>query len=110
MIDETIKRIEKTVTDTGILTGERKAELLHLVADLKKEVGELGKTHHEHAGSIASYAESSVREAVRSEPDTELLEHTLNGLSLSVRRFEVSHPTLIGIINNIGQVLSNIGI
>ncbi len=110
MIQETIKRIEKTIAETNTVNAERKNELLLLVAHLKDEIKGLETTHHEDAGSIASYTESSVREAMRSQPDNELLQHTLEGLSLSVRRFEVSHPTLIGIINNIGQLLNNIGI
>jgi hypothetical protein len=110
MIIETIERIEKAISEADTLTGERKAEMLHLVSSLKAEIGTLGETHPEHAYSIASYAESSVREAVRSNPDTELFRHTLDGLSLSVRHLEVSHPTLIGVINKIAEMLANMGI
>jgi hypothetical protein len=110
MIEETIRRIEKNINETDTLAGGKKEELLHLITELKKEVDLLGETHHEDAGSIASYAESSIREAVRSQRDAELLRHTLDGLSLSVKRFEVSHPTLIDVINNIGQVLGSSGI
>jgi hypothetical protein len=110
MIDSTIKRIEKTITETEAIDGKRKEELLNLVSSLRQEIGSLDESHREHAGSIVSYAETSVREATRNEPDDEMLKHSLDGLSLSVRRFEVSHPTLIGVINNIGQVLGNIGI
>ena len=110
MIDATIKRIEKTISETGTITDDRKNELLQLVGNLKEEINNLEEAHQEHAGSIMSYAESSVREATRMQPDNDLLKHSLDGLSLSVRRFEVSHPTLIGVINNIGQVLGNIGI
>jgi len=110
MIDETIQRIEKTIGENETLDENRKKELMDLVAHLKNEIDNLGDTHREDAGSIASYAESSVREAVRSEVDAELLQHTLDGLSLSVRRFEISHPMLIGIINNIGRILNQIGV
>ena len=110
MIDETITRIEKTIAETEAISSERKEELLHLVTSLKQEIDNLEDANQEHAGSIISYTESSLREAVRTEPDSELLQHSLSGLSLSVRRFEVSHPTLMGIINDIGQVLGNIGI
>jgi len=110
MVNETIKRIEKTINTTEVLTEERKQRLLQLVSDLKTEIDELGDAHEEDAGSIASYTENSIREAVKSQHDAELFQHSMNGLQLSVRRFEVSHPTLIGIINNIGQVLNNLGI
>jgi hypothetical protein len=39
-----------------------------------------------------------------------LLRHSLDGMALSVRRFEVSHPRLVGVINNIGQTLWRMGI
>ena len=110
MINETVKRIEKNIAENETMTGERKNELMSLVGQLKDEINQLETTHQEAAGSIASYAESSVREAVRSEPDDLLLKHSLDGLSLSVRRFEVSHPTLIDVINTIGQVLTGSGI
>lgn len=110
MIDSTIKRIEKTISENEAIDSERKEELLRLVTSLKQEIGNLEDVHQEHAGSIVSYTESSIREAMRAEPDNDMLNHSLQGLSLSVRRFEVSHPTLIGVINNIGQVLGNIGI
>jgi hypothetical protein len=110
MIDETIKRIEKTVASNETIGKERKDELLGLISNLKKEIGKIDKTNKEAAASIAHYTESSIQEAVKEKQDSELLEHSLKGLFLSVRRFEVSHPTLIGIINNIGQTLNNFGI
>ena len=110
MINDTIKIIESTINDSSTISDERKQELLNLVTQLKNEIENMDDSQQEQAGSIASFAESSVREAVKSEQDSELLEHSLKGLSLSVRRFEVSHPTLMGIINNIGQVLNNQGI
>lgn len=110
MIDETVNRIEATVQNSDVLSDERKNELLTLISDLKTEINTLNERDAEHAGSIIRYAESSVKEAIRSEQDTELLEYTLKGLTLSVRKFEASHPTLLGVINNIGQILGNIGI
>lgn len=110
MINETLKRIETSIAGNETLADERKNELIGLVNQLKGEIRELETTHAEDADSIASYTESSVREATRNEPDDVLLQHTLDGLSLSVRRFEVSHPTLMGVINTISQVLSGSGI
>ena len=110
MIKETLRRIEANIAENTTLPEERKHELITLVDQLKSEIEQLETTHSEDAGSIASYTESSVREATRSEPDDVLLQHTLDGLSLSVRRFEVSHPTLMGVINTISQVLSGSGI
>lgn len=110
MIHETIRRIEKNLLENETIGDTRKKELLELVDRLKGEIESLGEDNHEHAGSIASFTESSVREATRLQRDSELLEHSLKGMSLSVRKFEVSHPALVGIINSIGQSLNSIGI
>ena len=70
----------------------------------------LAETHGEAANNIASVTEASVREAMRQERDQELLGQRVDDMQSSVRRFEVSHPKLVGLINNIGQTLWKIGI
>lgn len=110
MVGETIARIEKEIGANQSLSDEKKRELFHLVSKLKKEIEGLGESHYEDARSIAKYTEASVQEATRLSPNPELLKHSLEGMSLSVNRFEVTHPTLVGIINTIGHTLSNIGI
>jgi predicted AlkP superfamily phosphohydrolase/phosphomutase len=110
MVKETLKRIETNLAENATLPEEQRTELISLVDKLKIEIQQLETTNSEDAGSIVSYTESTLREATRTEPDDVLLQHTLDGLSLSVRRFEVSHPTLMGIINTISQVLSGSGI
>jgi hypothetical protein len=109
MIQETISRIEERVGATG-LSEEKKMELLSLVANLRREVAALAETHIEDAHSIAAFAETSVREATRAEKNPELLEMSVGAMKLSAQRFEISHPTLIGLINAIGQTLWKIGI
>jgi hypothetical protein len=110
MVQETITRIENQLSANESLNAEKKQELLSLVRELKKEVAGLAETHREDAQSIAGFAETSVYEAMRKERDQELLSHSLDGMALSVRRLEVSHPRLVGIINTIGQTLWKIGI
>ena len=110
MIKETISRIEECLKTNEGLNSEKRDDLLSLVADLKKEVAALAETHSEDAHSIAAFAETSIREATRAEKNPELLEMSLGAMKLSARRFEISHPTLIGLINAIGQTLWKIGI
>jgi hypothetical protein len=110
MIRETISRIEDQLKGNNSLDAGKKQELISLVKELKKEVGILAETHHEDARSIASFTETSVHEATRRERNEELLSHSLEGMALSVRRFEVSHPRLTGLVNTIGQTLWKIGI
>lgn len=110
MINETITRIEQEISTNTSITAEQKQDLIDLIAGLKKEIATLGETHYEDASSIANYTETSFHEAMREKLNPELLTHSLEGMSLSARSFEVSHPKLIGVINNIGRTLMNIGI
>jgi len=110
MVNETITRIEHQIESNSGLDGAEKQELLTLVANLKREVSGLAETHVDDARSLAEHAATSVHEATRETTDPELLKHSLEGLSLAVRKFEVSHPGLTGIINNIGQTLYKMGI
>ncbi len=110
MVNETIERMEARIKENQGLSAETKQELLELVSTLKGEVSNLAQTHDDEARSIAGFVETSVHEATRNEVDAELLNHSLRGLSLSVRRFEVSHPRLVNVINTIGQALRNIGL
>ena len=107
MVEKTIARIEEQINGNESLSDEKKRELLSLLGELKGEVSSL---HGDDARSIAGYTEASVHEATREKLNKELLQHSLDGLSLSVRRFEVSHPQLTGLINNIGQTLWKLGI
>jgi hypothetical protein len=110
MLRETISRIEDQLRGTASLDPGKREELLSLVGALKEEVAALAETHREDARSIASFAETSVQEAMRNEKNRELLTHSLDGLALSARRFEVSHSRLTGLVNAIGQTLWKIGI
>jgi hypothetical protein len=109
-INETISRIEERLATNEGISAEKRAELLSLIAELKGEVASLAKTHAEDAHSIAAFTETSVREATRTERNPELLEMSVGAMKLSARQFEVSHPTLVGLINAIGQTLWKIGI
>ncbi len=110
MIEDTITQIEERIEKTKSLNDEKKRELLNLLSILKTEVSELSRTHTEHTQSITGFAGVSIHEAIRKEKNPQLLELSLQGLSTSVEGFESSHPQLVGIVNSICNVLSNIGI
>jgi predicted transcriptional regulator len=110
MVNETIARIEKEIRSNKSMTDDQRKELINLVSRLKSEIEGLGESHPEVARSIAKHTEASVQEATRENPNPELLKHSLDGMALSVQSFEVSHPKLVGVINNLGQTLMNIGI
>ena len=110
MIKETISSIEAKIQTADAISGDKKRELLQLLATLQSEVATLSKTHDEQAQSIAGFTEMSAHEATRSKQNPELLELSLKGLSSSVEGFENSHPRLVQIVNSISHTLSNLGI
>ncbi len=110
MAEETISQLETRIREAKSLDEEKKRELLHLLSTLKAEVSELSKTHAEHTRSITSFTEVSIHEAMREVKNPQLLKLSLQGLSTSVEGIESSHPKLVGIVNSICHVLSNIGI
>ncbi|MGH7952202.1 MAG: DUF4404 family protein [Limisphaerales bacterium] len=110
MIEKTIDEIEAKIRGANSVNGERKNELLQLLAALKTEIGSLEKTHGEHARSIAGFANVSAHEATREKQNPQLLQHSLAGLRASVNGFEQSHPKLVQLVNSISNTLSNFGI
>ena len=110
MVEETITQIEARIKKAESLNNERKKELLDLLSTLKTEVSKLSKADAEDAQSIAVFTEVSIHEAIREEKHPQLLNISLKALSTSVKRFENSHPKLVGIVNSICNTLSNIGI
>jgi len=110
MLQDTISKIEGRIQNSAALGGEHRAELLKLLGELKSEITELSKTHHEQAESIASFAELSAREATRASKNPQVLQHSIGGLQSSVGEFETSHPQLAAVVNRIASVLANMGI
>lgn len=110
MIQSTLNKIEERLKKVESVTNENRSELLNLVSELKAEIADLAKTHSEHAESITGFAAVSTREATRQEKNPELLKLSIDGLAASVEGFETSHPTLVGVVNRICAMLSNLGI
>ncbi|OPY18952.1 DUF4404 family protein [Syntrophus aciditrophicus] len=110
MIQNTLEKIEERLKKTESMSDENKSELLDLISTLRIEIANLSKTHNEQAESITGFTEVSTREAIRQEKNPELVKLSIAGLEKSVEGFETSHPTLVGIVNRICTMLSNLGI
>jgi len=110
MIQKTMEKIRAKVRQEGCVASEKKDELLGLLSVLETEITELSATNSEHAESITGFIERSAHEATRQERQPELLEHSLAGLTASVKGFEASHPALVESINSVCNLLANIGI
>lgn len=110
MIDETIKKLERQLREVDAMDQGKRAEILGLLNDLKQEVNEVAVTNREHAESISAFATASAHEATRKEHNPELLELSLKGLQSSVHGFEQTHPKLVGVVDRVCRMLSNLGI
>lgn len=110
MAQNTLKKIEEKIRQNSSLTEENKTELLNLLATLQPEIAEISKTQAEHAESIAGFIERSTHEAMRQQKNPTLKRLAIDGLSASVKDFELSHPKLVETVNYIANVLANMGI
>jgi uncharacterized phage infection (PIP) family protein YhgE len=110
MIKETITKLEDKVKHINSIKEENKTQLLNLLSTLKSEIEELAQTEGEHAESIVGFTEISTHEATRQDKDQQRLKHSVDELASSVEGFEVSHPTLVGTVNALCVMLSNLGI
>lgn len=110
MVQKTIEIIEDKIRKNSSLPDVNKAELLDLLEKLKPEIMNLANAKTEHAESITGFIERSTHEAMRNEKNPDLLKIAVNGLSASVKGFEVSHPELVENVNYIANALANMGI
>ena len=110
MLKDTVRKMEDAIRKIDSLPGREKTELLALLSALKTEVGRLSETHEEQAHSIASLADMAAHEATRQDKSPALMKHSVEGLALSSQGFEVSHPKMVGILNEICTMLARIGI
>jgi Mg2+ and Co2+ transporter CorA len=110
MVEESLSRIEKTIQNAQGIDSQKRSELLALTGELRGEVAKLADTDQQHAQSIAGFAQVTTHEATRDDRNPDLLRLSLDGLTASVERFEATHPRLVRAVNNISQMLSNIGL
>jgi len=112
MLEDTLKHIDDAIRKIKSFKAKAKdkAELVSLLDSLKDEVARLSETHGEQARSIAGFADVAAHEATRRERSEDLLDHSLEGLSLSAKEIETSHPEIVEIIDQVSTMLSRIGI
>jgi Mg2+ and Co2+ transporter CorA len=89
MKKNTLEDIEEKIRTYNVLSEDKKSELLGLIAKLKKEIFKLSESKSEHAESILGFMERSTHEATRREKNPNLLKLSVDGLSESVKEFEI---------------------
>lgn len=110
MIKNTLQKIESSIRKVKSIDGKEKVKLIQLLKELQSEIESLSGTHKEHAESIANFTEATAHEFSKKEKNIDLLNLASEGLSNSVKGFEVSHPKLVETVNEICMLLSGIGI
>jgi hypothetical protein len=110
MISERLAQLESSLRDNASLPEATRQELLDLVAGLKAEMAPLMDTHGENARAIAGRAEAAVQASINRDEQPEQAEQAVKGLAASVREFEVTHPRLVEIVDQLALTLSNLGI
>jgi len=110
MIQERLDKMEEKLKKNATVKESDRTELLTILKSLRTEITDLSQTHQEHAESIARFAELSAHEATRSEKSSDLFDLSIQGLTSSIKGFEVYHPRLVGVINAFCNYLTNMGI
>jgi hypothetical protein len=110
MIEETIAKIEAAIRRAGEADPQHREELIRLLERLKTELSALPTVHGERAHSIAQFAEAAAHEVARKEGSPRLQELSQAGLKESVAEFEVTHPRLTAVVNEICNLLAGMGI
>jgi uncharacterized protein YqeY len=109
MIKDTIAELEARLQKAEAVNSEKKAELLRLIAMLKRELQERGEAHGQHAPAAAGEPDLTTQEA-REKRRAELSLLSLDEISDLVSQFEKTHPHLVQVVNRVCQTLANLGI
>jgi hypothetical protein len=110
MIKETLSRIEAAIAKIQAADGKEKAELVALLKKLKDELTALPESRLDDARSIAHFTETAAHEVTRANKSVERSNLSISGIAYSVKGFEVSHPALVEIANEICMMLVRMGI
>ncbi|HOX23120.1 MAG TPA: DUF4404 family protein [Elusimicrobiales bacterium] len=110
MIKDTLSKLEATIKRVESVDSKHKKELLALLNKLKTEVAALPHSHAAQANSIANFAQAAAHEAICDGSDARMRELSREGLLYAAKKFEVSHPVLVGVVNDICRMLAQIGI
>lgn len=83
-------------------------KLSDLLSDLRSEVGKLGTDEDASQERLENLIDRIQKRL--DEPDEEEHNSLLESLDESIRYFEVTHPTLTRLLDNINRTLSSLGI
>lgn len=110
MINDTLAKIEAAISKIQAGNSAQKAEVVALLGKLKAELAELPSSRAEEAKSIGFFTELAVHEAMRGKANPQLRNLSVSGISYAVKDFEVSHPQLVSVVNELCMILARMGI
>jgi hypothetical protein len=110
MIKETLSRIEAAIAKIQSRNSKEKAELVKLLNDLKSELAAVPESRSDDARSVGYFTEAAAHEVTRDNGSVQLKNLSISGIAYSVKGFEVTHPKLVSVANELCLILARMGI
>ncbi|MDO8806083.1 MAG: DUF4404 family protein [Elusimicrobiota bacterium] len=110
MINDTLSKIESAIAKVQAGNSSDKAELVALLNKLKSELSALPASKLDDARSVGYFTEAAAHEVTRENSSVQLKNLSISGISYAVKGFEVTHPELVSVVNEICMILARMGI
>ena len=110
MIKDTLSKIESAIVKIQSGNSAEKAELVALLKKLKSELSTLPESKIDDIRSVGYFTEAAAHEVTRETASVQLKNLSISGISYAVKGFEVSHPELVSVANEICMILARMGI
>lgn len=112
MIRQRLDQIEQKLRAADEIADDLREQLLEKLEELKAELesGQSEPFDPESLFDLLGFAQISAHEALRPQQDPELLKLALDGVALSLEKFEAEHPKLVSAVNSFCITLANMGI
>ena len=110
MINDTLSKIEAAIAKVEAGKSPEKAELVALLKKLKSELSVLPASRIDDVRSVGYFTEAAAHDVTREKASVQLKNLSISGISYAVKGFEVSHPELVSVVNEICMILARMGI
>ena len=107
---ETLLKIESAISKIEAGSSGEKAELVALLKKLKEGLAALPESKIDDVLSVGYFTEAAAHEVTRENSSVQLRNLSISGISYAVKGFEVSHPELVSVVNEICMILARMGI
>ena len=110
MIKDTISKIESAISKIQAGDAREKEALVALLNKLKNELSEVPESRMGDARSVGYFTEAAAHEVTREGSSVQLRNLSISGISYAVKGFEVTHPQIVAVANEICMILARMGI